>query len=185
LVDGANSFDATFYLIGNPELFFELFLNRCDEAVDVGGTFFCGFLEFLFDSFVGGGVAVEEDEVFYFGADVVEAEAVCDRDVEEFGFCEDFGLFFWAEAGEGTEVVEAVCEFDEGDADVVGHGEEDFSEGFGLGGVEGTFYARDFGEALHETGDGRAELRFYDLYFNAGVFYYIVEECGSDGMGVA
>jgi len=81
--------------------------------------------------------------------------------------------------------VEAVCEFDEGDADVVGHGEEDFSEGFGLGGVEGAFYAGDFGEALHEAGDGRAELRFYDLYFSAGVFYHIVEECGGDGMGVA
>jgi hypothetical protein len=59
LVDGANSFDAPFYFVGDAKFFFELFLNGCDESADIGGTFFCGFLEFLFDSFVGEGVSVD------------------------------------------------------------------------------------------------------------------------------
>ena len=70
---------------------------------------------------------------------------------------------------ERAHVVQAVGELDQQDADILGHGEQQLAQIFGLGGFLGDqVEARDLGQPVDQRGDLVAEF-FLDLAWVASV----------------
>ena len=84
-------------------------------------------------------------------------------------------MFAGGLALESAHVVEAVADFDEDDADVVAHGQEQFFEVFGLcRGPVAEDAARDFGESVYDLCNFWAEDIFDVFHGVIGVFNYVV-----------
>ena len=188
-VEGVDGFDAG--------VDFKLELFGVEAAADFGfdgaeggfAGFGVGFEE-VFEFFVAAGVDVGEGEVGELDAEAAHVEALGERGENFEGFFADFFLFFGREGGEGADVVEAVGEFDDEDADVVGEGDHEAEEvvaGFGEVGVDVVHAFAglvEFRDAVHEVGDVVAEFAL-DVFDGQGsVFNGVVEDAGDDGFFV-
>ena len=89
-------------------------------------------IETLTDGVILLGVLVAETEILELLLDLVEAEAVCEGGVDVERLASYLVLLVGELRPEGAHVVETVGDFDEDNAYVVAHGEEQFLETLGL-----------------------------------------------------
>ena len=127
---------------------------------------------------------VAEAEVFEFCLDAAQAEAVGDgrEDIERFG--RNLVLLRGQHGRERAHVVEAVGDFDEDDADVVAHHQQQLLEGLSLQrSLLAEDAARYFRHALHDVGNlGTEEVREV-LVGIVCVLLHVVEQGSADGRG--
>ena len=112
-------------------------------------------------------------------------ETVGDAGVDLERLTGDATLLLGAQGTEGTHVVEAVGQLDDDDADVLGHRQHHLLEVLGLG--DGLVLEGDLGQlrdAIHQQGDGFAELACQCLEGHAGVFDDIVQHGGHQALMV-
>ena len=188
-VEGIDGFDAARKLEGD----FFFFEQGADFGFD--------FLESFFARLVGAGDEVGEVGVA-FGVNVgegeigeLDAEATHVETLGKGG--EDFESFFRylflavrREGGKGAEVVEAVGEFDDEDADVGAEGDHEAEEVVTSGGEVGVDVAHigagdgEFGHAINEEGDGLAKFAFNVVESDGGIFDGVVEDASDNGVFV-
>ena len=101
------------------------------------------------------------------------------------GFFGDTAAFVGAHGAERAHVVQAVGEFDDDNAHVFGHRQNQFAETFGLMlRLVFEFEFFEFGEAVHHFGDGIAEFRRHFDFGYARVFQYIVQHAPAQALDV-
>ena len=98
-----------------------------------------------------------EAEVLEFDAQVVHAEAIGDRRVELQGFTRDALALLAAERPERAHVVQAIREFYQNDANVLGHRHGHLLEVLGLGFGAGLEDGGELGDAVHDLGHFQPE----------------------------
>ena len=91
----------------------------------------CGF-QLLLDDFIFLRMFIFEAEVFQFGLDLVEAQAVGQWGINVHGFTGNFVLLAGKHGAEGAHVVKSVGYFDEDDANVIAHCKQQLFEVFSL-----------------------------------------------------
>ena len=127
------------------------------------------------------GMLVFETEVLQFGFNLVETKAVGQgrEDVER--FAGNLVLFAGQHTLERAHIVQAVGDFDEDDAHVVAHREQQLLEGFCLErSLVAEDAAGDFRHALHDVGHLRAEEIAQVIVGIVGIFFDVVEEGGTN-----
>jgi hypothetical protein len=159
-MERVKSLDARFEFGGNAVL---------DEAGANGvlDVFEKALVDGLFfgDFFLQGEVSVRleeaESEIFEFALDDGHAEAMGDGGVDVHGLARDALLLDGRKEFQGAHVVEAVCELDQDDANVVDHGEKHFADVFGLARFRSHHVqAADLGDTFNEVSNFRAETFF-------------------------
>ena len=138
------------------------------------------------DGVEGLGLELGEGEALQLGLDGVHADAFGERGIDLHGLAGDalaaLGLL---DVVQGPHVVQAVGEFDEQDADVLAHGQDELAEVLGLLGAVGLeFEPGQLGDAVDEAADGGAEDLVELGAGDAGVFDDVVEQGGDDAGGV-
>ena len=117
-------------------------------------------------------------------------EAVGEGGEDFEGFLGDALLASGGEGSDGAEVVEAVGEFDDEDADVVAGGDEEFEEIIASGGEVGGKVAHalvgffELGGAVNHESDVFAEGGFDLGEGERGIFDGVVKDAGDDGVFV-
>ncbi len=125
-----------------------------------------------------------------FDTDATHLETVGEwgKDIER--FARDFLLFIWREGAEGAEIMEAVGEFDDEDADVLTGRDEEFEEvvtslwEITLEVFHAATGFAEFRDTINEEGDVLAELLLDFLERKVSVFDGIVKNAGNDGVVV-
>ena len=122
-----------------------------------------------------------EGEVLELPLERVDAEPVRERRVDLERLARLLDLLLLAEVLDRAEVVEAVGELDEDDADVLGHRHDHLAVVLGLGLLAGLeLDAGQLRDAVDEHGDLVAELLAQRVELDAGVLDDVVEERGGD-----
>ncbi len=188
-VQGIDGFDATVAFVLDAFGFESLFDGRLSAFELFVGAFEALFGD-VFELVVALAVEIVERGLLDFDANVAHLKTVGKRSEDFERFAGDFLLFVWTEGTEGAEVVEAVGEFDDKNADVLAGGDEEFEEviaGFWQVFVE-IFHAgagfAEFGDAIDDKGDVFAELVFDVFESKLGVFDGVMEDAGNDGVFV-
>ena len=81
--------------------------------------------------------------------------------------------------------MEPVCQLDEDDPYVVGHGDDDLADslhrlyGFGLS-LDDVYLCY----AVHQSGDSGTELLGDEIQGDLGILHCVVEQCGNDSFAV-
>ena len=121
-----------------------------------------------------------EAEVFEFGLDVEQAEAIGQRGIDVERFAGNFILLVGGHGAEGAHVVESVGNLDEHHTDILAHGQQQLAEVFGLQRcLVAENAARNLGQAADKLGNLGAELLLDVLNGVVGIFNHIVEKCGA------
>lgn len=126
-VEGIDGLGAPVYFEGNffgGEEVGDLFANL---GKSLGGGFGVG-LEEDFELVVAFFVDIGEGEVGEFDAEFAHVEAIGERGEDFEGLFGDLFLLVGGEGGEGAEIVEAIGEFDDEDANVGAEGDEEAEE---------------------------------------------------------
>ena len=110
----------------------ELLADGWCELVEDGVALGLAFGKLALDVGILFGVFVAETEVLQFGLDLVESQSVGDGGEDIDGLAGYLILLAWLHAFERPHVVQAVGNFDEDDADVVAHRQQQFFERLGL-----------------------------------------------------
>ena len=88
--------------------------------------------------------------------------------------CDAFALIR-AHRLHGREVVQSICQFDEDNAHIVGHGEQHFTKAFGLLRLFAVkMQLVQFGQTIDQIGHRRAELIGQRDFVNAAIFQNVV-----------
>jgi hypothetical protein len=127
-------------------------------------------------------VDVGEGEVFKFFTDFPHPETVSDRDVDFEGFASDAELFFGRDVVKGFEIMEAVNELNDKDANILTRCDKELSQTFVM--TVGAVIAHR-AELCHTV--DKEEDFITELFLNIsggdnGVFDGVVEEAGSNGL---
>lgn len=128
------------------------------------------------DVLVGLRLGVFEREVLHLRFDVVQPQPVRQRSVDVECFRSDLLLFLADHRPHGLHVVQAVGQFDQDHADVVGDGDEHLAEIFRLNAHVGVRDARYFGQSVDDPGNGRAVLPFDVFQGNVRVLHHVVQQ---------
>ena len=140
---------------GLPQLRLELLADLRDHRLGA----LQALVDLARDLRVSGRLEIEERQVFELSLDEAHAEAVGERGVDVQGLPGDFPAAGLRQKLQGPHVVETVGQFDHDHADVGDHRQDHLPESLRL-----LLLARDVGEpadlrqAVHEIGNGRAEL---------------------------
>ena len=127
---------------------------------------------------------VLEAEVFQFGLDAEQAEAVRQWGVDVLRLARYLVLLGRRHGVERAHVVQAVGYLDEDDAHVLAHGEDELAEVLRLRrGLAAEHAARYLGEAVHDLGDFLAEEVLDVLHGVVGVLHHVVQQGRADGGG--
>ena len=128
------------------------------------------------DAVVGFRIDIFKGQVFELLLDGIDAEAVGQRRVDIQRFPGDGGTAFLRLMTEGSHVVQAVCQLDEHDADILGHGQDHLAEGFCLGFLPvGKIQFVQLGSAVDETGNFILKIVIHLLAFAVQQLDAIVE----------
>ena len=140
-------------------------------------------LERAGDLVVADGVQILEGQILKLPLDALHTEAVGDGGVNFHRFKRLLPLLFRRLVLHGAHVVRAVGQFDENDADVLGHGHEHLAQVLHLlFFLAGVLHARQLGDALDQIRDRGGEL-LGDLGIRGGgVLDAVVHEGGLDGL---
>src|SRR5580658_4554684 len=181
LINGIRPLEAPFYARGNA--FAAQFVLH--GGADLGEELFVGMaLRFdgLGDFFEGFGVEMAERQVLQLAAHFAHAEAVRDGRVDLDGLSSHVRAALGAQIAERAHVVQAIGQLHDDDADIVHHGQQHFTEAFGLAflGVEDIEFA-ELGDAIDAAGDFVAETLADFVGGHAGVFDKVVQQSGFDG----
>ena len=135
------------------------------------------------DLVVADGVQILEGQILKLPLDALHTEAVGDGRVNFHRFERLLPLLFRRLVLHGAHVVRAVGQFDENDADVLGHGHEHLAQVLHLlFFLAGVLHARQLGDALDQIRDRGGEL-LGDLGIRGGgVLDAVVHEGGLDGL---
>ena len=129
--DGVNGLDTCQNMVLHAH-FVQLGTDRSREVLEnlvaFGG---CGF-QLLLDDFIFLRMFIFEAEVFQFGLDLVEAQAVGQWGINVHGFTGNFVLLAGKHGAEGAHVVKSVGNLDEDDANVIAHCKQQLFEVFSL-----------------------------------------------------
>ncbi len=178
--DGVGTFDARLDFILQSHLV-QLFADGgCEIGEELVALLLCQF-EFLLNGTIGVGMFVLEAEVFQFCLDFVQSEAVCQRGIDVECFTGNLVLLVGWLRLQGAHVVQTVADFDEDDADVIAHGEQQFLEVLCL--CRCLFAedaSTDFGQTFHYLCYLRSEDVLNVLGGVVGVFHHVVEQCRTD-----
>ena len=139
-------------------------------------------VEALLDRREGIGIEHLESDVLELVAHILHAHAPGERRIDVHGLLGDAHALVGRDMIEGAHVVQAVGELDEKHAHVLGHGEQQLAQVFGLGRFLGDeVEPLDLGQPVDQLGDLVAEF-FLDLGLGClGVLDDVVKECGGDG----
>ena len=168
--------------LGLPQLFGQGFLDLADALLPLRPL----HAHLAGDFLVALGVDVAQGKVLQLLLDGVDAQAVGQGGVNIQRFPGDGDLPLGRLEFEGQHVVQAVGQLDQHHADVLAHGQDHLAQGFRLlllpvGEVE----AAQFGHAVHQLGDFRAELLFEGLQRHVrAVLHRVVQEARGDGRRV-
>ena len=116
---------------------------------------------------------------------IVQTNAVGDLSIDFEGFFGDAAAFFRTHRAKGTHIVQSVGKFDDDDAHVFSHGEDQFAETFRLMlGMIFKFEFFQFGEAVYHFGNGIAEFcRHFDFGYTC-IFQYIVHNARAEALNI-
>ena len=116
--------------------------------------------EALENGFSGVGVELSKGQILELAFHPLHADALGQGCINIHGFPGDApALFGIIDIVEGSHVMKAVSQLDQQDADVLGHGEDELAEVFGLLGLVGLeFDSRQLGHAVDQAGDFLAEV---------------------------
>ena len=135
-----------------------------------------GLLYRLADQACAHGVDGVEGQVLVLHPHVVHAQPEGDGGVQLQSLGGDATAFFSTHDMQGAHVVQSVCQFDEDDADVPGHGQHHLAQVFGLLlGLGLELDLGDLGHAIHQLGHFFAEFPGQLFLGNAGVLDHVVQ----------
>ena len=173
-VDGIDGFVAP--RDGVVQVFFvQDILDHPDEPLDVFLLCLVGFLEQTDDIFVGLRFGVFEREILHFGLDIVQPQSVCQRSVDVERFGGDLLLFLPDHGTHRLHIVQAVGQFDQDHADVVGDGDEHLAEILRLYAHVGIGNTRYFGQPVDDPGYGGPVFPLDLLEGHVGVLHGVVQ----------
>ena len=158
----------------------QLGADRLDEALDVALALPALGVEAVRDVAVRLGLEVFQREVFEFGLDLVEAEAVRERRVEVARLGGDADLLVAGEAAERPHVVEPVGKLDQDHAHVRRHREHQLADVLVVPEPVPTDDGPDLGHAVGDRRDVVAELAPDEVERQVGVLDRVVEQGGRD-----
>ena len=116
---------------------------------------------------------------------VVQTDAVGDLSINFKGFFGDAAALVRTHRAKGAHIVQSVGQFDDDDAHVFSHGEDQFAETFRLMlGMIFKFEFFQFGEAVYHFGNGIAEFRRHFDFGYARVFQYIVHNACAKALNI-
>ena len=128
---------------------------------------------------------VAETDVFQLGLDAMQAQPVGQRGINIHRFLGDKPPLDRLLELQRAHVVQPVGQFDQDDADVLGHGQDHFADILRLGLFLGFKRNKaDLGHAVHNVGHFLAEKAFKLIHRGLGVLHGIVQEPGGDAGGV-
>ena len=178
-------------MLGAPEHFpfyfalfediFDLFDDEIDKVMPL-----VQFLVNVFDEkLVRFGFEVFETQIFQLALDLGDTQPARERGVNVQRFLRHFDLALLGQEVERTHIVQTVCQLDDDDADVLGHGDEDLAEIFRflfLAGLE---------HDLVQLGDAADQFEHFLAEFGADVVLRggrvlddVVQKGGGDGGAV-
>ena len=178
--DGVGRFHASLDFVADAHAV-EFAADGFGEVLEEFRALFLREREFAADVFVFLGMLEAETQVFEFRLDFVEAESIGEWRVDVKRFACDFVLLVGWLRLERAHIVESVADFDEDDADVVAHRQQQFFEVLGL--CRSLFAedsTADFRQSIDDLGDFRAENILDVLDGVVGVLDHVVKQCRAD-----
>ena len=143
-----------------------------------------GSLQLVRYLLVGLGVFVFEAEVLQLALDAVQSQSVGKRSIDVERLSGNLVLLVGKHRTEGAHVVQPVGHFDEDDADVLAHGEQQFLEVFGLTrGSVAEDTSRNLCQSVNNLGNLGAKDVGDVLHRVVGVLHHIVQQGRADGGG--
>ena len=137
------------------------------------------------DLLISHGIQVFQGQILQLPLDALHAQTVGDGGIDLHGLQGLLLLLHGSLVLHGAHVVEPVCNFDEDDPDVLGHGDEHFAQVLHLliflGGV---LDPGQFADAFHQVGNGGRENAGHILMGGAGILDDVVEQGGHNGLRV-
>ena len=120
------------------------------------------------------------------------------RGIDINGFLGNSALLVWREGAQGPHIVEAVCQLDQHDPNVLRHGHQHLAQAFcieavgvvrapGSGGqrvMDAAVQLCQLGDAIHQLGDFGAEMTVQIFQRNLAVLNHVVEQGSCDGLFV-
>ena len=100
---------------------------------------------------VAHGIEGRKTEVLKLYTNIVHAQALREGGIDFQGFAGDAAAFIGSKYAEGAHVVQAVCQLDQDDANISGHGQGHFLKIFGLLlGFRGKFNFAELADAVNQ-----------------------------------
>ena len=130
---------------------------------------------------VARGIKVLEREVFQLPFDTLDSEPVGDGGIDLHRLQRLGALLLGGLVSHRAHIVQPVGNFDENDADVLGHGHEHLADVLHLLVLDaGVLHARELGDALNDVGHSRAEGARNVGVGQRGILDHIVQQRGDD-----
>ena len=159
------------------QAFPDTFLNGFDELF----PFILFDLHNMFDFRIRIGVQVIERQVFQLVLYSTDSQTVCDRRIDIHSFQRNAALFFRRQEFQCTHIVNAVCQLDNHDTDVMGHGKQNLPDILRLL----LFLVKNrnavqLGDAVHQHRHILSELLPDIIQRIFRILYHIVEQTHAD-----
>ena len=135
------------------------------------------------DLLVARGVEVQQGQILQFPLGPLHAQPVGQRRIDLHGLQRLCPLFFLALISHGAHIVHPVGDFDEDDADILGHGEQHLAHILHLlVFLAGILHPGQLGHALHQIGHGGAEFFGDVVVAQGGILDNVVQQGRHDGI---
>ena len=186
LVHAVDALDASLDLrIALETLAPEPVADELDDRTDEALALVLLDLHLLLDLGVGEGIEVMERQILQLLLELLDAETPCNRRIDVHRLQCRAALLVLRAVLQRAHIMQAVCQLDDDDADVLAHGEHDLADILRL--LLLLIEDRDLGElchAVHERRHIAPEALLHLLGSCVRVLHHIMEQCGTDGIRV-